>query len=115
MHVCNGLPQVSCSVHYIFSLMLTYEISSDHFDIYDKYCTRHYNFYKLLCKNTVDTIKRKFLAMVTLSPFYEGHKNTSNLGPVFKGQQVLLLKHGDVPNKSKNTTIFITVEVTCFD
>lgn len=53
--------------------------------------------------------------MVTLSPFYQGHKNTSNLVPIFKGQQVLLLKHGDVPNKSENTTVFIIFEVTWFD
>ena len=40
--------------------------------------------------------KKKWFAMVSLTPFYQGHKNTTILRPVFEGQQVLWLKPRDV-------------------
>ncbi|KAJ7975269.1 Late embryogenesis abundant protein [Quillaja saponaria] len=38
--------------------------------------------------------KKKRFQTMSLAPFYQGHKNTSFLRPLFEGQQVVVLKGG---------------------
>nr|POF19603.1 ndr1/hin1-like protein 10 [Quercus suber] len=52
--------------------------------------------------------KKKWFATVSLTPFYQGHKNTTILRPVFEGQQVLWLKPRDVSsfNAEKSSGVY---------
>lgn len=40
--------------------------------------------------------RKKWFSTVRLTPFYQGHKNTSILSPIFEGQQVLSLGDPDL-------------------
>ncbi|XP_041028193.1 NDR1/HIN1-like protein 10 isoform X2 [Juglans microcarpa x Juglans regia] len=40
--------------------------------------------------------RKKWFSTVRLTPFYQGHKNTSILSPIFEGQQVLSLRGRDL-------------------
>uniref|UniRef100_A0A2N9H7H8 Late embryogenesis abundant protein LEA-2 subgroup domain-containing protein n=1 Tax=Fagus sylvatica TaxID=28930 RepID=A0A2N9H7H8_FAGSY len=53
--------------------------------------------------------KNKWFATVNLTPFYQGHKNTTTLMPVFEGQQVLFIKPRDVTkfNAEKSDGVYI--------
>lgn len=53
--------------------------------------------------------KKKWFATVSLTPFYQGHKNTTILRPVFEGQQVLWLKPRDVSsfNAENSSGVYI--------
>ncbi|KAH9674385.1 NDR1/HIN1-like protein 10 [Citrus sinensis] len=48
----------------------------------------------------------KRLTSVPLTPFYQGHKNTSYLNPVFEGQQILLGGALRDYNKENNAGVF---------